>query len=103
VEWNPRSATEKPSEHITVWGALRALALGAFLGIIGVLCSRWVKDSPLLCTALGSVISTMVLAALASARPQDLVLETQGLHSSAQETRDPYRQRIAAQPGFAAW
>ena len=74
MEWNTRFATEKSSDRVTVWRALSALALGAVLGGIGMLCSRWVKDSPLLCTALQSAFSTMVLAVLTSARPQDLIL-----------------------------
>ena len=81
VEWNTRSATEKSSDRVTVWGALSALALGALLGCIGVLCSRWVNDSPLLSTALRSAFSTMALAVMASGRLQDLILGNQNLHT----------------------
>jgi len=109
VEWNTRSATDKSSDRVTVWGALSALALGVLLGDIGVLCSRWVNDSPLLCMALQSAFSTMVLAVLASVRPQDLTLEIRGLQtcpeigdSSVQGAQDLCGQRIKARLGFAA-
>jgi hypothetical protein len=75
VERNVRFAAKKSSDRITVWEALRALTLGALLGGSGMLCSRWLGDSPHLCTALQSAVSTMVFAVLASAKPQDLVLE----------------------------
>jgi hypothetical protein len=107
VEWNKRAA--KSSDRITVWRTLSALTLGTLLGGIGVLCSRWVNDSPLLCTVLQSAFSTMVLAVLAPIRPGDLTLETQSLqtcpgseHSGAQEARDLCEQRAKAQWGFAA-
>jgi hypothetical protein len=102
VEWNARLATEKPSDRVTVWRTLGALALGAVLGGIGMLCSRWLSDSPLLCTALQSAFSTMVLAVLTSARPQDLVLEAWKLHSSTQEAGDFAGQGIEVQPVLAA-
>jgi hypothetical protein len=53
---------------------LGALALGAALGGIGVLCSQWASDIPLLSVALQSAFSAMALGVLASARPQDLRL-----------------------------
>ena len=96
MEWHTRSATKESSEHVTVWGTLRALALGTLLGSIGMLCSQWGKDSPLLCTALQSAISTMVLAVLASARPQDLILDLSRLLGNTQETRESYGQRMIA-------
>jgi hypothetical protein len=100
MEWHARSAPKKSSERLTVWGALKALALGTLLGSIGVLCSRWLDDSPLLCTALQSAVSTMVLAVLASARPQDLVLDLSRLLGNTQETRESYGQRMIAQQSF---
>jgi hypothetical protein len=108
VEWNTRSATDKTSGRVTIWAALSALALGVLLGVIGALCSQWVDDSPLVCTALRSAFSAMVLAVLAPARPQDLVLEMQSLRtcpevgrSNTQGTRDLCGQRTKARPGFA--
>ena len=109
MEWDARAATKESFERLTVWGALGALALGTLLGSIGVLCSRWAEDSPLLCLALQSAVSTMTLAVLASARPQDLTSEIQGLqrcpeigHRSAQETQDVCWQGLTVQPGFGA-
>ena len=107
VVWNTRSAAEKSFDRVTVWGVLSALALGALLGGIGVLCSRWVNDSPLLSAALRSAFSAMALVVLASASPQDLVLETRPLqtylrngHSSTNKARGLCGQRVDAQPGF---
>lgn len=99
----------KSSDRVTALGVLRALAMGALLGGSGMLCSRWLSDSPNLCTALQSAVSTMALTALAFARPQDLVLDIQRLqtcpelgHRSLQETQDLCWPGTKVQPGFAA-
>jgi hypothetical protein len=104
MERNTCSATEKPSDRSTAWGALGALALGAVLGGTGMLCSRWVNGSPLLCTALQSAFSTMVLAVLTSARQQDLALDVRGLQTcteirggGAQEARCRFGEGMGAQ------
>lgn len=108
MERNTCSETAKPSDRSTVWGALGALALGAVLGGTGMLCGRWVNGSPLLCTALQSAFSTMVLAVLTSARPQDLALDVRCLQTCP-ETRDAGERkarnrgmrRAKVQPGCA--
>jgi hypothetical protein len=111
VEWNvlPTQgvghATERSSDRVTARGALTALALGALLSSVGVLCSQWIGNTPLLCIAFQSAFAMMVFGITTSARPKDLTLDTQSMetcpetsHSSAHGARELYRLGIAAQP-----
>ena len=115
MKWNAQPTQDvkpvapKSSDRVTIWRTLGALTLGALLYGVGILCSRWVNDSPLLSTALQSAFSGAVLAALAPVRSQDLILGMQSLqtHSvpedgSAQEAQNPYGQRRQAQLGLVA-
>lgn len=73
MEWCTRFDTRESSGHVTVWGTLKALALGTLIGGSGMLCSQWLSDSPLLCTAVRSTLVTAALTSLAFAKPQDLI------------------------------
>ena len=63
--------SKESSDRRMAWEAMRALALGALLGGALTLCGRWVQDS-LVCTALQSAFSAMMLAMLLPGRAQDL-------------------------------
>jgi hypothetical protein len=80
-------ATERSLDRVTAKRALGALALGAVLGSVGVLCSQWVSDLPLVRTALQSAVSMMVLGITTSARPINLTLDMQSLEGCP-ETAD---------------
>ena len=102
-------ATERPSNRVTVQRAFSALALGALLGGVGVLCSQWTSHLDLACVALQSAFSMMVLGITSSARSMDLTLDVQWLDtcpesgdSRPREGRDLCGQRMDIQLGFAA-
>jgi hypothetical protein len=79
-----KMAHNKRRTGITIWGALRALALGTALGAgVGIPCSRWAGVSPLLCTAVQSAASGMMLGFLVSGAPEDLATDTSFLPADA--------------------
>jgi hypothetical protein len=80
MEKHPCSTTKEPSVRTTIGETIRALALGVLLGGALVSCGKWI-DASLVCTALQSAVSVMVLAALAPVRSQDLSLDVLGLQS----------------------
>jgi hypothetical protein len=109
MEENPCSRTQELPVRTTAWRTIRALALGALLGGLLVLCNLQMSGSPLVCTALQSAFSAMVLGALASGRMQDLTLDLCGLPvrsapgpGGAQEARDSGEWRAEAKLGLAA-
>lgn len=75
MEWSIHIKTQESFGQVTVWGTLKALALGTLIGGSGILCSRWLSDSPLLYMAFRSTLMMATLTSLALAKPQDLVFE----------------------------
>ena len=73
MEWSTHIKTQESSGQVTIWGTLKALALGTLIGASGILCSQWLSGSPLLCTAVRSTLTMVTLTSLALAKPQDLV------------------------------
>jgi hypothetical protein len=106
---NPGSVTKELSVRTTAWRTIRALALGALLGGVLIPCNLQTSGSPLLCTALQSAFSAMVLAALAPVRSQDLTLDLWSLPvrsepgpGGAQENRESGGWSAKAKLGLAA-
>jgi hypothetical protein len=76
---NRRQKIKGNSVHATAWRMVRALALGMLLGGALTLFS-WRSDvSSLLCIALQSAFSAMVLAVLVFDQHQDMSLYIEGL------------------------
>ena len=61
------------SDSLIGWGMLGCLALGAALGAaVGVPCSRWMDESPLLYIALQSAFTGIMLSGLVRGQLVDL-------------------------------
>lgn len=88
-------------------GALGALAVGALLGGVGVLCGQWGGESPYLCVVLQSMFSAMVFGITTFAQRQALTLDVQSLKTCPETDRNrmrgtwsPCPLRITVQPGL---
>jgi hypothetical protein len=92
MKGNMRSTGKERSVRTTVRGIILALALGALLGSALTPCSRWLEAFPLLCTALQSAFSAMMLAVLAPIRSQDLSLGIGNLPMCSERGNDGAQQ-----------
>jgi hypothetical protein len=108
MERDSRFIATEPSVRTSIRKAMRALALGVLLGGVLVSCGKWIGAS-LVCTALQSAVSAMVLAVLIPVRSQDLRLDILGLpirpesgKDGPQENRNKCRWRMEAEFGLVA-
>ena len=94
MAWSTHIRTQESSGQVTVWGTLKALALGTLIGGSGILCSRWLSDSPLLCTAVRSTLTMVTLTSLALAKPQDLAFECDPRLDKDRENQEGHPQAL---------
>ena len=81
------SAGKRGAERAIVWRVIAALALGLLLGSVSTIGLQCADGYPLLHTALRSAFSATAIAALASVRVRDLVLDIDGLPDSPETGR----------------